>query len=203
MGQGFLRVIRGCLVLLALVTIFAAAQFVRIYQVPISNPKQWHRWLPLFLAILSVIVYSWALGAQSAQKNITQSHGARYICSLLLFAAWLASPIYMVITILDVLRQYGLQDDFFEYWDCNRLGGGSCLYGFATDICGFVMALFVLLEVILVCLNERSLNARKAGILPTTVVVGPGLVQQYPAQPVQQLAYVPVQQVMTVPYQAR
>ncbi|KAK3813202.1 MAG: hypothetical protein J3Q66DRAFT_347621 [Benniella sp.] len=197
MGQGFLQVIRGCLILLALATIIMAAQFVRIYQIQISDSKQWHRWMPLILAILSVIVFSWILGAQSAQKSFSRSNGARYICSLLLCAAWLVSPIYMIIIILDLLRPYALEDQFFEYWYCRI--EPSCKYGFATDVCSFLMALFVLLEAISVYLYGLSRKARKAGALPTTVMVGSGL-QQYPAQPVH---YVPVQQVMTVPYQSR
>jgi len=51
------------------------------------------------------------------------------------------------------------------------------------------MMFFVLLEVILAYFYERSFNVRRTGTLPTTVVVGPGPIQQYsnhPAQPLQQ-----------------
>jgi hypothetical protein len=170
----------------------------------------------LFLAILSIIAYSWALKAQMAQKNIIRSNSARYTGSVLFCIAWLVSPIYMIIALLDNLRKYALEDKFFEFWDCSR-GEPSCRYGFAATICGFLMALFVLLEVILAYRYERSPNACKAGTLPTTVVAGPGPVQQYPAQPVHQFAFNPIQQqqpgqpsavyyhpqpVMTAPYQS-
>ncbi|KAK3813203.1 MAG: hypothetical protein J3Q66DRAFT_403401 [Benniella sp.] len=186
MQQGFLKAIRGCLVLLALITIIMTAQFVRLNN--ISDSKAWPRWLPLFLAILSIIVYSWALKAQMAKKNIIRSNGARYTCSILFCAAWLVSPIYMIILLLDNLRKYALEDKFFEFWDCRR-GESWCKYGFGATICSFLMALFILLEVILVYRYERSSNARKASTLPTKAVVAPGPVQQYPPQPVQQFAY--------------
>ena len=148
----------------------------------------------MFAAIVSVIAYSWALKAATAQKNIIQSNSARYACSLLLCVAWLLSPCYGVNSLLNNLRQYALEDEFFKAWACGNLGNPLCKLRFGIDICGFLMALFVLLEVILTYLNERSPNAHKAGTLPTTVVVAPGPGQQYPAQPVQQFAYHPVQQ---------
>jgi hypothetical protein len=159
---------------------------------------------------LSVIAYSWAIKAQRAQKNIIQSNSARYTCSILFCAAWLASPSNAINELLEYLRRYGMEKEFFRFWDC---GKPECNVGFAIDICGFLVALFVLLEAILAYIYERSSNVHRAGTLPTTIVVAPGPVQQYPAQPVQQFVYNPVQQqpgqpaayypqpVMTTPYQ--
>jgi hypothetical protein len=192
MGQGFLRVIRGCLVLLALITIIMTVHTVRIFHIPISEPRAWSMWSPLFLGILSVIGYSWAIKAQTAQKHVLQSNSARYACSILFCAAWLASPTYSVIVLLDYLRQYSREQEFFRVWDCGRV---SCNAGFAMDVCGFLMAFFVLLEVILAYRErrcERSFNMRKADTPPSTtvVIVGPGHVQQYP-EPGQHFAYNP------------
>ncbi|KAF9354052.1 hypothetical protein BGX34_011243 [Mortierella sp. NVP85] len=149
-----------------------------------------------------------ALKAQTAQKNIIQSNSARYTCSILFCAAWLASPSNAVNELLEYFRRYGMEKEFFRFWNCGR---PECDVGFAIDICGFLVALFVLLEVILAYRCERSPNAHKAGTLPTTIVVAPGPVQQYPAQPGQQFVYNPVQQpgqpayyhapVMAAPYQ--
>ncbi|KAK3813205.1 MAG: hypothetical protein J3Q66DRAFT_371753 [Benniella sp.] len=132
-------------------------------------------WLPFFLALLSVIAYSWALKAQMAKKNIIQSDSARDICSMLLCAAWLASPSYSVNLRLDRPRSY-----------CDN---ALCDLGFVIDIGGFLMALFVLLEMILAYLYERSFNVHRANPRPTTIVGGPSPAQQYPhnpAEPVQQ-----------------
>jgi hypothetical protein len=151
-------------------------------------------WLPFFLALFSVIAYSWALKAQTAQKNIIQSNGARYIGSLVLYAAWLASPSFTIYNLLHNIRQYELEGDFFEFWNCESQG---CHLGFAQDICSFLVALFVLLEVILAYLYERSFTVHRANPRPTTIMVSPAPVQQYPynpAQPVQQFVYDPVLQ---------
>ncbi|KAF9347360.1 hypothetical protein BGX34_003218, partial [Mortierella sp. NVP85] len=137
--------------------------------------------------------------AQGARKNIIQSSSIRYIFSFLLCAAWLVSPIYIVIIILDALRPLGIQDQFFVYWSCSTTGEWLCPYTFGTDICSLLMAFFVLLEMILASVYERSSKARKASTLPTSVVVGPGPVQQFvytPIQPGQPAAYYP-QPVMT------
>ncbi|KAK3813200.1 MAG: hypothetical protein J3Q66DRAFT_412613 [Benniella sp.] len=201
MAQGFLKFIRGCLVLLALITIIMTVHTVRVFHIPISEPSAWSVWSPLFLGILSVIGYSWAIKAQTAQKHVLQSNSARYICSILFCAAWLASPTYSVIKILDYLRQYGREHEIFRVWDCGRV---SCNAGFAMDICGFLMAFIVLLEVILAYRYERSFNVRKADTPPSTtvVVVGPGHVQQYPAEPAQHFAAYYPQPGMTAPYQS-
>jgi len=212
MGATLLRVLRIFLVLLAFSTLGMTVYLVREFHISISDPQGWSNWLPLFLAIFSGIAYSWALWAK---KNIISWNGVRYIGSLILAAAWLVSPIHTIVVLLDGLRQIAMEDRFFEVWNCSSQGLTSCKISFATDICGFVMALFVLLEVILAYRYERSSKARKAGTLPTTVVVGPGPVQQYPAQPVQQFVYSPVQQQpgqpaayypqpgMTAPFQPR
>ncbi|KAK3813209.1 MAG: hypothetical protein J3Q66DRAFT_412637, partial [Benniella sp.] len=192
MGPELLRVLRFCLVLLAFITFGIIAHTVRTYKISISDSAYWDVWLPFFLAIFCVIVYSWALKAQTAQKNIIQSNGARYIGSLILYAAWLASPSFTIHNILYNIRQYELEGDFFEYWNC---GSPGCHLGFAQGICSFLMALFVLLELILAYLYERSFNVHRANPRPTTIVVGPPPVQQYPynpAQPVQQFVYDPV-----------
>ncbi|KAK3813198.1 MAG: hypothetical protein J3Q66DRAFT_442426 [Benniella sp.] len=198
MGQGFLQAIRGCLVLLAFITFILIVHAVRIYRVPISDSRYWDTWLPFFLAILSIIAYSWAIKAQRAQKNIIQSNSARYIGSILFCAAWLASPSNAINELLIYLRRYGMEKEFFRYWDC---GMPECNVGFAIDIGSFLVAFFVLLEVILAYLYERSSNIHEAGTLPTTTVVAPGPVQQYPVQPVQQYPAQPVQQFVYNPVQ--
>ncbi|KAF9346098.1 hypothetical protein BGX34_004184, partial [Mortierella sp. NVP85] len=138
--------------------------------------------------------YSWALKAQGAKKNIIQSDSIRYACSFLLCAAWLASPSYGINSLLVNLRKYALEDQFFKLWACGNLGAPMCRLRFGIDICCFLMALFVFLEVILAHLNGRSPDAHRADTLPTTAVVASDPVQQYPVQPVQQFAYHPVQQ---------
>jgi len=209
MGAKLLRVLRIFLVLLAFSTLGMTVYLVRLFQISISGPQGWSDWLPLFLAIFSVIAYSWALWAQ---KDIISWNGVRYIGSFIIGAAWLVSPIHTIFRLLDGLHQAAMEYQFFEVWNCSWQG---CKISFAIDICGLVMALFVLLEVILAYRYERSSNARKAGTLPTTVIAGPGPVQQYPAQPVQQFAYTPIQQQpgqpavyypqpgMTAPFQLR
>ncbi|KAF9354050.1 hypothetical protein BGX34_011241 [Mortierella sp. NVP85] len=184
---------------------------MRVEKLPFFDPDYWPTWLPLLLAIFSLIAYSWALKAQKEQKNIIQSNAVRYTCSLLLCAAWLASPSFVIDVILDYLRRYNMTDQFFKYWNCTDPGCGP---GFAIDLCGFFMAFLVFVEVIL-AYHERSSNVHEAGTLPTNVVVSPGPVQQYSAQPVQQIVYSPVfqqpgqqhvayytQPVMTAPYQS-
>ncbi|KAK3813043.1 MAG: hypothetical protein J3Q66DRAFT_412406, partial [Benniella sp.] len=200
MGAKLLRVLRIFLVLLALSTLGLAAYYLIRFRISISDPLYWYRWLQLFLAIFSAITYIWALWAP---KNIIKWNGIHYIGSLILAAAWLVCPIYWIILEFSYLRQFALEDKFFEYWSCNIILGPLCKIRFAADICGFVMTLFVLLEVILAHRDERSSKARKAGTLPTTVVAGPGPVQQYPAQPGQPAAYYYPQPGMTGPYQPR
>ncbi|KAK3813197.1 MAG: hypothetical protein J3Q66DRAFT_371745 [Benniella sp.] len=189
MGQGFLQAIRGCLVLFAFITFILTIQFLSIFGVLLFN-THWDVWLPLLLAILSIAAYSWAIKAQRAQRNIIQSNTARYTCSLLLCAAWLASPSYTVDAILGFLRRYNRTDQFFEFWNCDSPG---CGVSFVIDLFGFIIAFLVFVEMIF-AYHERSSNVHEAGTLPTTIVVASGPVQQYPAQPVQQIVYNPVQQ---------
>ncbi|KAK3813207.1 MAG: hypothetical protein J3Q66DRAFT_412634, partial [Benniella sp.] len=209
MGPELLCVLRICLVLLAAITFIMSAHQARELQLPLFGPKAWPMWLPLFLSILSVVAYGWTLKASMAQKYTIQSHSARYACSFLLCAAWLVSPSHSVNSTLETLREYGLEDMFSEIWGCGNLGNPLCKLRFGIDICGFLMALLVFLEVTLIYLNERSLNAHKEGTLPTTVVVAPGPVQQFAYNPVQQpgkppAAYYPqpvMYQTPVMPYQ--
>ncbi|KAF9354051.1 hypothetical protein BGX34_011242 [Mortierella sp. NVP85] len=155
----------------------------------VFDTDYWPTWLPLFLAIFSLIAYTWALKAQKEQRNIIKSNAARYICSLLLCAAWLASPSYVIDVILDYLRQDNRTDQFFKYWNCDEPGCGP---GFSIDLFCFFMAFFVFVEVIF-AYHERSSSLHGVGTLPTTVV-SPGPVQQYLAHPDQKIVYSPVQQ---------
>jgi len=219
MGQGFLKAIRGCLVLFAFITFVITVHAVRLYEIPISEPKTWPTWTPLFLSIFSLIAYSWALKAQKEQRNIIKSNAARYTCSLLLCAAWLASPSYVVNVILSYLRRrYNSTDQFFDFWNCDLPG---CSLGIAIYLFGFFMAFFVFVEVIF-AYQERSSDIHGADARPASIIIGPAPVpqqqlspvHQYSAQPVQQYAYAPVvqqpgqpmayypQPVMAVPYQS-
>jgi hypothetical protein len=196
MGQGYLQAIRGCLVLFAFITFILTIQFMRFFGIPMFNTDYWDSWLPLLLAILSITAYSWALKAQAARKNIIQSNAVRYTCSFLLCGAWLGSPSYTVDSILDFLSRYNRTDEFFEYWNCSKPG---CGVGFAMDLFGFIIGFLVFVEMIF-AYYERSSNVHEAGTLPTTVVVSAGPVQQYTAQPVQQIVYSPVLQQQPVAY---
>ncbi|KAK3813199.1 MAG: hypothetical protein J3Q66DRAFT_371747 [Benniella sp.] len=176
MGQAFLKAIRSCL---AFITFTIVVHFLRLYELAVFDPEYWPTWLPLFLAIFSLIAYSWALKAQKEQRNIIKSNAARYTCSLLLCAAWLASPSYVVTLILSSPRQGGMADQFFKYWNC---GKAVCNLG-SIDLCGFFMAFLVLVEVIF-AYHERSSNIHGAD-KPTSVTVAPAPVQQQ-QQPIQQ-----------------
>ncbi|KAF9363105.1 hypothetical protein BGX34_004848 [Mortierella sp. NVP85] len=221
MGQDFLKAIRGVLVLFAFITFIITVHAARVYEIPISRSRAWPLWLPLFLAIFSLIAYSWALKAQKEQRNIIISNEARHAYSLLLCVAWLVSPSYVVNRILNYLRQYNRTDQFFEIWNCDAPGCGLSL---AIDLFGFFMAFFVFVEVILAYRYERSTNLHGANARPASIIIGPASVPQQqqqspvypynPAQPVQQYAYAPVVQqpgqpvayypqlVMAVPYQS-
>ncbi|KAK3813206.1 MAG: hypothetical protein J3Q66DRAFT_371754 [Benniella sp.] len=202
MGQYFLRVIRGCLALLAFITIIMTAHFVRLYPMSILRLGGWLVWLPLLLAIFSVIVYIWAIWAQSTKRNIIPWNGVRYIGSLILFAAWLTPPSYGIHNTLEYLGRYNRTEEFFAFWNCGR---PDCSLWFVIDICGFLMALLVLLEMILTYRYERSSNVRKADTLPTATVSGAGHVQQNSVnvqqQPDQPAVYYPPPR-MTAPYQS-
>ncbi|KAK3813196.1 MAG: hypothetical protein J3Q66DRAFT_412606 [Benniella sp.] len=192
MGQAFLKTIRGCLVLFAFITFVITVHAVRLYEIPISEPKTWPTWLPLFLAIFSLIAYSWALKAQKEQRNIIQLNAARYTSSLLLCIAWLVSPSYVVNRILSYLRRYNSTDQFFELWNCDSPG---CGLGLAIDLFGFFMAFFVFVEVILAYLYERSTNVHGANARPASIVIGPAPVPQQQQSPVHQYPYDPAQPV--------
>ena len=167
-----LHVLRICLVVLALITFIMSADLLRQIDASFYTMKVWSMWFPLILGILSAIAYSWALKAQKAQKNIIQSNVARYACSLLLCAAWLVSPSHSINSTLETLREYGLEDMFSEIWGCGTVTP-SCQLRLGIDICGFLMAFLVFLEVVLAYRNERSTDAHSAETLPTTVVGSP------------------------------
>ncbi|KAK3813195.1 MAG: hypothetical protein J3Q66DRAFT_403394 [Benniella sp.] len=215
MGQGILRALRICLLLLAFINAIMAIYSLRSDEYIFSD-YPWALWFPLVPAIISDISYTWALRAQKAQRNIIQSDAARYTCSVLLCAAWLVSPSYVVDTIVRNLREIdGSTEYFFQVWSC---GDPLCSLGLARDLCGFFMAFFVFLEMILAYRYERSSKAYKhdAGA-PTTIIVGPAPVlpahyapHQYvygSAQPGQPVAYHPqpmmagIYQTPTMPYQ--
>ncbi|KAK3813204.1 MAG: hypothetical protein J3Q66DRAFT_403402 [Benniella sp.] len=172
-----LYVLRICLVILALITFIMSADLLRqIGNLTFYTTVVWNVWIPLFLGILSAIAYSWALKAQKAQKaqkNIIQSNAARYACSLLLCVAWLVSPSYSVNSTLEELRVYGLENMFSEIWGCGIPGTPLCQLRLGVDICGFLMAPLVFLEMILAYRKERSTDAHSAETLPTTVVGSP------------------------------
>ncbi|KAK3813194.1 MAG: hypothetical protein J3Q66DRAFT_390098 [Benniella sp.] len=195
MGLSFLRALRICLVLLAFITFIIAAHTLRIFRISVSIEGAWITWLPLSLAVFSGISYTWALRAQATQRNIMKSNAARYAGSFFLCIVWLVSPIYNRI-IINVFAFYNPTGNFL---DCER---PECNLGFARDLCGFIMAFLVFLEVIFAYRYERSSKDPKTDTGATNIIVGPALVQ--PAhqhthyapmqQPVQQYVYGPAEQ---------
>lgn len=207
MGLGILRAIRICLLLLAF-----ANGLLAIYGVKTGEHREdmnmWTVWLPLVLAIISDISYTLAVRAQRAGTIIIESNATRYTCAFFLCVAWLVSPSYVVNYIAQgVPSQY-----FFEVWNCSY--DTQCGVWFAADLCGFLMAFFVFLEMIFAHRYERSSTAYKSDT-STTVIVGPALVQPAPqnshlaphqyvygSAPSQPAAYYPQQPAMAAPYPA-
>ncbi|KAG0253709.1 hypothetical protein BG011_006213 [Mortierella polycephala] len=145
-------------------TILATALYAIVqYHVRFSS-QYWPIWLPMFLAIISNIVY-----AVSCTKRTYLSAGFRNLLMFLIALVWFVSPSYRIHL---QMQLYG-GSQFFSGWNC---GLRECTLMMTLDICGLLVGVVGLLEVFLAYRYERTFAQKSAPT--TTIFLAPGAQQQ-------------------------
>ncbi|KAF9915552.1 hypothetical protein BX616_005890 [Lobosporangium transversale] len=150
MSAGALLTARILLVLLATVILVASA-FVVIKNRLSLGSLTWPTWMPLILAILSDLIYSLSLGKRAFISRAV---------------AWFVSPSYRI------NRMMHYRGRFLQLWNCGVI---DCTLAMISDICGFLMGLFVLVELSLAYNYERKQSQKTSS---TSIFVAPTAHQQ-------------------------
>ncbi|KAF9183450.1 hypothetical protein BGZ51_004024 [Haplosporangium sp. Z 767] len=158
-----LATVRGVLCILTAIVLATALYAIIQYRVRFSS-QYWPIWLPMFLAIISNIVY-----ALSCTKRTYLSTGFRNFLMFLIALAWFVTPSYRINL---QMQLYG-GSQFFRGWNC---GQRECTLMMTLDICGLLVGVVGLLEVFLAFRYERTFAQKSAPT--TTIFLAPGAQQQ-------------------------